>query len=228
MKPEHFRAASVRANSYDDETGTIQVIWTTGASVRRVDWDGEEYDEVLSLEPGAVNLDRLNGGAPLLDAHQDRESANIVGSVVQGTAKIENGRGVATVLLSKASDVADIVTKIREGTARNVSVGYWIDHTVRRDGNPPTIFVDRWTPLEISVAPIPADAGAQFRSVISRRTKRRSRTETAAAYARRLLQPVHSPAEQRGAAEARKARSRKAGNAEQRGAREARKLLRQA
>jgi phage head maturation protease len=204
MKQKHFRSANVRANSYDEDAGTIEVIWTTGAAVRRSNWDGEEYDEVLSLEPGAVNLDRLNNGAPLLDAHQDGESANIVGAVVRGTARIEDGRGVATVLLSKASDVADIVTKIREGTAPNVSVGYWIDHTVRQDGTPPTVLVDRWTPLEISVAPIPADPNAQFRSASGRRTKRRSRAQAAAAEARRLLQPTQSAAQARGAAEARR------------------------
>jgi phage head maturation protease len=203
MKQKHFRSANVRANSYDEDAGTIEVIWTAGAAVRRVGWDGEEYDEILSLEPGAVDLSRLNNGAPLLDSHQDSETANIVGVVVQGSAKIEGGRGIATILLSKALDVADIVTKIREGTARNVSVGYLIESIKRQDSDPPTVLVDRWTPIEISVCPVPADPNAQFRSASGRRTKPRSRAEAAAAYARGLLKPTQTREQVRGAAEAR-------------------------
>ena len=44
-----FRAAKIRANSFDEDTNTIQVVWTSGAAVRRADYDGE-YDEVLSLD----------------------------------------------------------------------------------------------------------------------------------------------------------------------------------
>jgi hypothetical protein len=61
-KSDH--SARVRSASYDETKNTIQVIWTTGAAARRCDWDGAEYDEVLSLEPGAVRLERLNDGAP--------------------------------------------------------------------------------------------------------------------------------------------------------------------
>ena len=61
---------------------------------------------------GAVDLSRLNAGAPLLDTHQDGAAANIVGKIIEGSAKIEDGRGTATVLLSRASDVADIVQKL--------------------------------------------------------------------------------------------------------------------
>lgn len=188
------RAAKIRANSYNEEAGTVQVVWTTGAAVRRSDpYTSDEYDEILSLEPDSVDLGRLNAGAPLLDTHQDGEIANIVGKVVEGSAKIEDGRGVATVLLSKAKGVAGIVQKIVEGVARNVSVGYLIDHSVRSDGDPPTVLVDRWTPLEISVVPIPADPGAQIRSLRGSRTARKPMSkeqrefQNGAAQAARLL-----------------------------------------
>lgn len=210
MKPTNFRAAKVRANSYDESTNTVEIIWTTGAAVRRSDWDGSEYDEVLSLEPGAVDLTRLNSGAPLLDTHQDGAAANIVGVIVEGSAKIEGGRGTATVLLSKASDVADTVQKIREGTAKNISVGYWIEHSVRTDGDPPTVLIDRWCPLEVSIVPVAADFGSQVRSANGRRTKpRMSKAERdyarGAAMATRLAtQSTQSSEEARGAAAARK------------------------
>ena len=195
----------------------------------------------MSLDPGAVNLGRLNSGAPLLDTHQDGAIANIVGKIVEGSAKMEDGRGTATVLLSRASDVADIVQKIVEGTARNVSVGYWIQHSVRTDGDPPTVLVDRWTPLEISIVPVPADSGAQIRSANGRHRPRTRQTpmQRGAAYATSVLTQSHqSSAQARGAAEARKALGSigrmsnvaKVGKIDhreiERGAREARKLLR--
>lgn len=243
MKPTKFRAAKVRANSFDESSNTVDIIWTTGASVRRTDWDGE-YDEVLSLEPDAVDLSRLNAGAPLLDTHQDGAAANIVGVIVEGSAKIEGGRGTATVLLSKAPGVSDTVQKIREGTARNVSVGYWIEHSVRTDGDPAQVLVDKWTPLEISVVPIPADPGSQVRSVSGRRVKPRlSKTERdyakGAAMATRLTTQSTQPHDAaRGAEWARKLLARAgrfrtepvkpALNKDEvaRGARMARKLLR--
>jgi HK97 family phage prohead protease len=205
VKTKQSRAAKIRANSFDEETNTISIVWTTGAAVRRADYRGEEFDEVLSLEPGAVDLGRLNAGAPLLDSHQDGGVANIVGKIVEGSAKIEDGRGVATVVLSNASDVSDIVMKIREGTARNVSVGYWIEHTTRQDGDPPTVLVDRWTPVEVSIVTVPADAGAQIRSAgRSRPRDRQTPAQRAASYARGLLtQAKQTSAEARGAAEAR-------------------------
>lgn len=199
------RAAKIRANSFDEESNTIDIVWTTGAAVRRIDWDGTEYDEVLSLEPGAVRLDRLNSGAPLLDSHQDGGIANVIGAIVEKSARIESGKGIATVRLSSATSDADVVQKIREGVIRNISVGYWTHAQTRSDDNPPVVTVTDWEPLEISAVPIPADAGAQIRSASGRPTKRLSRAAAAAAYAARLLHQTTQSSEQaRGAVEARK------------------------
>lgn len=87
--------------------------------------------------------------------------------MVPGTAKIEGGRGVATVLLSKARGVADTVQKILEGVIRNISVGYWLHKVVKTeadDGSVARHDVVDWEPLEISAVPVPADAGSQIRS----------------------------------------------------------------
>ncbi|MDV2988159.1 UNVERIFIED_CONTAM: HK97 family phage prohead protease [Methylobacteriaceae bacterium AG10] len=162
------RDARVQPDSFDADSNTIEIVWTTGASVRRYSWwDGEEYDEVLSLEPGAVRLERLNAGAPFVDTHSTYCLDNVIGSVVPGTAKIEDGRGVATILLSAAPGVADTVQKIREGVIRNISVGYWLHKVVKTeadDGSVARHEVVDWEPLEISAVPVPADAGSQIRS----------------------------------------------------------------
>lgn len=166
--PPIHRDASVRPESFDAKANTVDIVWSTGASVRRFSWwDGEEYDEVLSMEPGAVRLDRLNAGAPFVDTHATYCLDNVIGSVVPGTAKIEDGRGIATILLSAAPGVADTVQKIREGVIRNISVGYWLHKVVKTeadDGSVARHDVVDWEPLEISAVPVPADAGSQIRS----------------------------------------------------------------
>ena len=49
--------------SVDAERRTVEVVWSTGAAVRRRDpWTGKRYDEVLSLDEAHVDLSRLNGG----------------------------------------------------------------------------------------------------------------------------------------------------------------------
>ncbi|GJD67267.1 hypothetical protein MMMDOFMJ_0181 [Methylobacterium gnaphalii] len=84
-----------------------------------------------------------------------------------GTAKIEDGRGLATIKLSKAAGVADTVQKIGEGVIRNVSVGYWIHKVEKTEADDGTVArwdVVDWEPLEISAVPVPADAASQIRS----------------------------------------------------------------
>ncbi len=109
----------------------------------------------------------MNAGAPFVDTHATYCLDNVIGSVVPDTAKIEDGRGVATILLSAAPGVADTVQKIREGVIRNISVGYWLHKVVKTeadDGSVARHDVVDWEPLEISAVPVPADAGSQIRS----------------------------------------------------------------
>ncbi len=87
--------------------------------------------------------------------------------MVPGSARIEDSRGLCSILLSKAPGVADTVQKIREGVIRNISVGYWIHKIVKTEGDDGTVArwdVTDWEPLEVSAVPIPADPGSQVRS----------------------------------------------------------------
>jgi hypothetical protein len=87
MKNTKYTPAKIRSASFDADANTVDIVWTTGAAVRRADYY-VEFDEVLSLEPGAVRLDRLNAGASFLDAHNDCAVANILGVVLPDTARI--------------------------------------------------------------------------------------------------------------------------------------------
>ena len=127
---------------------------------------------------------------------------------MSGSARLEGGKGLATIRLSSAASDFDTISKIREGVIKNISVGYLIHNFVRtdnKDGGPDIVEIRDWEPIEISAVAVPADAQAQIRSANGRRPKRRSRAADAADYTRRLLsQSRQSSAESHGASEARR------------------------
>jgi phage head maturation protease len=165
--PALARGAEVRAATFDEKAHTVDVVWTTGATVRRVSFINGPYNEALIVGPENVRLARLNAGAPFLNSHDGFDLRGVIGTVVPGSARLANGAGYATVQLSRRQDVAGIVGDIRDGIIRNVSVGYRY-HKVEKiegsDGQLPTWRVVDWEPLEISAVAVPADAGAQIRS----------------------------------------------------------------
>lgn len=163
--PSFARAAEI--GSYDPADNSVELIWTTGAAVRRRDWrSGEYYSEILIVTPEAVDLSRLNAGAPLLDTHNDGSVRTVIGSVVPGSARIEGGKGYARVQLSTAAGDADAVEKIRTGIVRNVSVGYSLTRVqvIEKDDGDDEWRVIAWQPFELSAVPVGADPGAHFRA----------------------------------------------------------------
>ena len=161
------RAASFQPSTFNEADNTVDLVWTTGAAVTRFDWlDGEIYNETLATDAGAVRLGRLNAGGPVLLDHVARAEA-LIGSVVPGSARMAAGQGVATVRLTQAPDMADAVTKVKEGHLRNVSVGYSVYTYERREdpnGGRAELRAIDWEPEEITLTPVPADPGCQVRS----------------------------------------------------------------
>lgn len=161
---------SVRAavGSVDAEKRTADLIFSTGAAVDRFDfWSGKRFREVLSMDPAHVRLDRLNGGAPLLDAHSAYSVGDVLGAVQPNTARIAKGQGLATVRFSKRADVEPIFQDVADGIIRSVSVGYRVykfQEETPKDGGTPTRTAIDWEPYEISMVPMPADTGARVRS----------------------------------------------------------------
>lgn len=165
--PAFRRAAEVVPASLDEAGRSIEVVWSTGARVRRTPMFGEPFDEELSLDPASVRLERLNAGAPLLKVHDARSLDSVVGSVVPGTARIADGKGIARVRFSERDDVEPVWSDVRAGHLRAVSIGYQVHRfQISTNGDGPELWraVD-WTPFEISVVPIGADPAAGFRAV---------------------------------------------------------------
>ena len=150
-------------DTFNVEERTVEVVWTTGAQVRRASWSRGDYIEELSLAPSAVRLERLNKGAPLLDSHDSLGLRNVMGVVER--AWLNGAEGRALVRFSRRDDVEPIFQDVRDGILRNISVGYKT-HRVERDeaGVTPVERAVDWEPYELSLVSIPADAGAQVRS----------------------------------------------------------------
>jgi hypothetical protein len=164
--PAFRRSAELSPNSIDPETRSVEVIWSTGARVRRAALFGEPHDEELSMAPEHVRLERLNAGAPFLKVHEAHDLDAVIGSVVPGSARIENGQGIARIRLSERDAVGDIWRDIEAGHIRAVSIGYQVHRfeISKPDGQRELWRAVDWTPFEISAVPVGADPAAGFRA----------------------------------------------------------------
>lgn len=159
------RLAVLEPATWSATARTIDVVWTTGSDVARRDfWTGESWTESLEISADAVDLGRLNAGAPVLNTHSAYSLSDQIGVVER--AWLENGQGMATLRLSEREDVAPIAADIAAGIIRNISVGYSVQEwrESREPGQPVRRTAVRWQPMEISFVPIPADANAQTRA----------------------------------------------------------------
>lgn len=109
-------------------------------------------DEVLDHGDGAVRLDRLNNGAPLLFNHDMNQLVGVV-----ERAYVKDKRGYAEARYSSSAFAQQMKDDVRNGIIRNVSVGYRILRM--GDAKKPTdeYRVTEWEPLELSLVTIPAD-----------------------------------------------------------------------
>jgi len=161
-----------RADPADGETSTapaarFEIVFTTGAAVRRYDWqNGRYYMEQLEVTPEAVNLDRMQRGVSFLNAHSAWSLEDIIGVVDQ--PEISNGIGTAQAQLSRRESVRGIVQDLEDRVIRHVSVGYARDAIEMVEPSEATgmwIYrVKRWTPMEVSPVPIQADMDCEIRS----------------------------------------------------------------
>jgi hypothetical protein len=78
------------------------------------------------MAPEHVRHDRLNAGAPFLKLHEIDTLDAVISSVVPGSARIKNGRGIALDRISERTDVEPIWRAIQAGHIRAVSIGYQV------------------------------------------------------------------------------------------------------
>jgi HK97 family phage prohead protease len=159
--------ADVVPESLNEEARTVDVVWTTGARVKRFDWFDGPFWEELDTSPKSVRMERLKSGrAPVFLQHNSYNPNAHQGVVVK--ASIKGGEGTATLrFLTGDADADKTWNKIRQGVLTSVSVGYNIHRVEETKGTDGTLPVRRavdWEPYEISPVAMPADPGAHIRS----------------------------------------------------------------
>lgn len=155
------RAATFEPSTFNTEKRTVDVVFSTGAPVRRYDFEGA-YMERLSMTPEAVDLSGFSG-APVLNSHDRFDVRSILGAV--DAASVDGQRGVATVRFGFGADADALMRNVEAGIVRNVSVGYTISKKkIEKDSTGArTITATRWKPVELSFVAIGADPAAKVR-----------------------------------------------------------------
>lgn len=156
--------ASFATSTYNDESGSVEVVWTTGARGARSTWDGTRYFEELEVSERAVDMSRLTNGAPVLNSHGQGDLKDVIGVVER--AWIANGEGRAQIRFSEREDVKAIRADVKAGILRHISVGYAVQQyeKVAEVDGAPVMRATKWTPAEISLVPVAFDDRAQIRS----------------------------------------------------------------
>jgi len=142
---ELTRFEPAQFNAQEDER-TVEFSFSSETPVKR--WFG---NEVLSHDSSAVDLGRMNDGAPVLFNH---DPDRVIGVVERAWVDGEKRRARALVRFSRNAFAEEVLADVRDGVLRNISVGYSIDTAEERNDN---IVITRWQPHEVSVVSVPAD-----------------------------------------------------------------------
>jgi len=169
ISDEHWlRRGLSKPRGYDAETREIDAVLSTGARVRRQDWDGA-FDEVLAMGSNNVRMGRLNQGASVLDSHNWTSGMNsVLGGIVPGSARLESGSLIARIKFSRGSALAQrLAQDLQDGIQIPLSVGYKVHRsTTDRSTNPETRVAVDWEPIEVSLVPVAAEeTGTGFRNL---------------------------------------------------------------
>jgi hypothetical protein len=153
----------------DVEKRTVEMVFTTDAPARMWRWKGwdiEEFNEVLSMDKSAVRMQRMQSGAPLLNAHQRWDMNSQIGVVEKAWLSGNELRGL--VRFSSRADVEPLFQDVKDGIIRNGSVGYRVhkyqDVTEDPDAKIKTLKAVDWEPVEMSLVPVGADPNAGIRA----------------------------------------------------------------
>ncbi|MFK8251966.1 prohead protease/major capsid protein fusion protein [Ancylobacter sp. sgz301288] len=153
------RRAPLSASSWKPEERTLEVVFSTGAGVERLDARGA-YVERLDLHQDWTPFI----GAPVLNAHKRGDVTDVLGHVVKAWT-VSPTEARAIIKLSRRPDVETVVQDVLDGHLRGVSVGYgvaeWREST---EGGKRIKTAARWAPAELSIVPVAADPGATIRS----------------------------------------------------------------
>ncbi len=178
------RAVQFDRAAIDEENRTVELSFSSEEPYERY-WGRE----ILGHNPDEVDLDRINNGGAFLMDHNTRDQVGVVEKAWIDTA---TRKARALVRFGKSARASEILQDVIDGIRRNVSVSYDIIKMAlvkseKIDGTNSAIEtyrVNRWTPLEISLVSVPADAtvgvgrsetGSNAREIIIENTQQEER-----------------------------------------------------
>ncbi|MFC2459842.1 prohead protease/major capsid protein fusion protein [Selenomonas noxia] len=148
-----------RTDEADEDTRQAELSLSSEEPCRR--WFG---DEILSHDAGAIDLSRLKEiGVVLFNHNRDR----VIGRVLSVRLDEVTRKLRAVIQFDEDEESECVYQKVRSGTLKGVSVGYTVDvwEEVKAGATStngrftgPCEVATRWTPYELSIVSVPADA----------------------------------------------------------------------
>ena len=151
LNQKQFRQAELfRSGAINEADRTVDVSFSSELPVLRM--FGAEILDHSSVE--CADLARLRAGGAVLVDHEGDQVGCVMDAAIDITAK----RGNARLKFSKSIRGQEIFQDIVDGIRKNISFAYMIDpDQIKEEGNN-NYRAMKWTPLEISVVGVPADA----------------------------------------------------------------------
>ncbi len=157
------RVLTINTENVNEESRTIELSFSSEAPYGR--WFG---DEILSHDPGAIDLTRLNEVGVLLFAHgRDPNYGNMpIGTIQKVWMDDSEHKARALVEFDDDPDSDRVFQKVKKGIVKGVSVGYevssWEEVKAGKTSSNgrftgPAYVALKWQPFEISIEPTPAD-----------------------------------------------------------------------
>lgn len=145
------RDIKFKRDAIDVENRTVELAFSSEEPIER--YFGME---ILSHAAGAIRLDRLKDGGPVLVDHDTSDVVGVIESVSVDSDRV----GRAVVRFGKSARANEIFQDVVDGIRTKVSVGYLV-HAMEldsKDDGGETYRITDWEPLEISIVSVPADA----------------------------------------------------------------------
>ena len=147
-----YREMPLSAIDSDEDQRSVALSFSSDVPYTRYDYlSDRKYNEILSHEPGSVDLGRLEEIGTLLFNHN---SDSPIGGIEK--VWIEGSKGRALVRFDEDDESEKIFQKVKRGSLRGVSVGYRVHEWEKRGKE--DMIATKWEPLEISIVSVPADA----------------------------------------------------------------------
>ena len=164
--PVLYREMTFQRDAIDESSRIATLSFSSEAPVIRQSWFMGAWTEILRHETQAIDMMRLRDMGVLLYMHS---SYSPIGSIMEPYLDESKRKCMAKARFDTDPQSDAVFQKVLSGTLRGVSVGYRVleeDWEVVKDGKKsscgrftgPCEIANRWTPYEVSIVSLPADA----------------------------------------------------------------------